>query len=139
MQEVAIMAEIDSMFVVGYYDSFIVDANICIIMEYCQHGDLFNAIKKQNGKPFANNFLWKVFIHICLGIHYLHHKNVIHRDIKSLNVFLTKDNSAKLGDFGNIKKIEEENLDETSPSQASDGGHLRPIGEETEHETDAEA
>ena len=46
MQEVAIMAEIDSMFVCGYYDSFIVDANICIIMEYCQHGDLFNAIKK---------------------------------------------------------------------------------------------
>ena len=100
------MAEIDSHFVVGYFDSFITATNsICIVMEYCQHGDLCNAIKKQNGKSFANNFLWKVFIHICLGVHYLHARNVIHRDIKSLNVFLTQDNSAKLGDFGNIKKI----------------------------------
>lgn len=49
-----------------------------------------------------------MFIHICLGMHYLHARNVIHRDIKSLNVFLTKDNSAKLGDFGNIKKIKDE-------------------------------
>ena len=106
MQEVTIMAEIDSHFVVGYFDSFITATNsICIVMEYCQHGDLCNAIKKQNGKSFANNFLWKVFIHICLGVHYLHARNVIHRDIKSLNVFLTQDNSAKLGDFGNIKKI----------------------------------
>lgn len=106
MQEVTIMAEIDSHFVVGYYDSFITESNaICILMEYCQHGDLCAAIKKQNGKAFANNFLWKVFIHICLGVHYLHARNIIHRDIKSLNVFLTQDNSAKLGDFGNIKKI----------------------------------
>ena len=35
----------------------------------------------------------------------MHHKDVIHRDIKSLNVFLTQDNSAKLGDFGNIKQL----------------------------------
>ena len=90
MQEVTIMAEIDSHFVVGYFDSFITATNaICIVMEYCQHGDLCNAIKKQSGKSFANNFLWKVFIHICLGVHYLHARNVIHRDIKSLNVFLT--------------------------------------------------
>lgn len=108
MGEIQIMAEVDSHFVVGYYDSFITEQTICIVMEYCQHGDLEMAIKKQKGKQFANNFLWKVFIHICLGIHYLHSRNVIHRDLKSLNVFLTKDNSAKLGDFGSIKRVKEE-------------------------------
>ena len=106
LQEGMIMGELDSHFVVGYYDSYITEKlALCIVMEYCQHGDLCGAIKKQNGKSFANNFLWKVFIHICLGVQCLHARNVIHRDIKSLNVFLTQDNSAKLGDFGNIKKI----------------------------------
>jgi len=31
-------------------------------MEYCQHGDLNTYIKKQNGKGFVDNFIWKVFI-----------------------------------------------------------------------------
>ena len=125
MQEIQIMAEIDSHFVVGYYDSFITERTICIIMEYCQHGDLSMAIKKQKGKQFANNFLWKVFIHVCLGMHYLHAQNVIHRDIKSLNIFLTKDNSAKIGDFGNIKRVQPpKNL-----SGEGDNG-LERIGEE---------
>ena len=58
---------------------------------------------------------------------------MIHRDIKSLNVFLTKDNSAKIGDFGNIKRVKEE---EPRPRN-DDGvvGVLSSIGEETE--TDA--
>ena len=65
-------------------------------------------------------------------MHYLHARNVVHRDIKSLNVFLTKDNSAKIGDFGNIKRVKEE------PRPRNDDGVvgvLSSIGEETE--TDA--
>ena len=65
-------------------------------------------------------------------MHYLHARNVVHRDIKSLNVFLTKDNSAKIGDFGNIKRVKEE---EPRPRN-DDGvvGVLSSIGEETETE-----
>ena len=133
MEEIAIMAEVDSHFMVGYYDSFITEQTICIIMEYCQHGDLCHAIKKQKGKYFPNNFLWKVFIHICLGMHYLHARNVIHRDIKSLNVFLTKDNSAKLGDFGNIKRVKDKKEEDASPTTAlnEESKGLASIGEET--------
>lgn len=40
------------------------------------------------------------FIDICEAIRYIHAKDIIHRDIKSPNVFLTQDDSAKLGDFG---------------------------------------
>lgn len=130
MQEIATLAELDSHFVVGYCDSFIDGTCINIIMEYCQHGDLCTCIKKQNGRPFATNFIWKVFIHICLGMHYLHSKNVIHRDLKSLNIFLTKDNSAKIGDLGNARKLE----------VSSDGeSGLGKIGEEVERDEDQDS
>ena len=115
MQEIELLAELDSHFIVGYHDSFIDDTRINIIMEYCQHGDLSTYIKKQNGKHLIDNFIWKVFIHICLGLHYLHTKSgIIHRDIKSLNIFLTKDNSAKIGDLGNCQRLAEEKKEVTN-------------------------
>ena len=46
MQEIRIMAEVDTHFIVGYHDSFITDQTICIVMQYCQNGDLCSAIKK---------------------------------------------------------------------------------------------
>jgi len=54
-----------------------------------------------------------MFIQICLGLYYLHSKNIIHRDLKTLNIMLSKDNWAKIGDFGAAKKFEDmpKNLD----------------------------
>jgi len=94
------LGELDYLFVVGYLDAFIEDTKINIIMEYCQNGDLQSYIKRQNGKLFTDNFIWKVFIQICLGVHYLHSKGILHRDLKTLNILLGKDKEAKIGDFG---------------------------------------
>jgi NIMA (never in mitosis gene a)-related kinase len=59
---------------------------------------------EKNKKPFVNNFIWKVFIHTCLGIHCLHSQNIVHRDLKTLNIFLAKDKTAKIGDFGEARE-----------------------------------
>ena len=104
--EIELLATLESAYIVGYYDSFIEDTKINIIMEYCQHGDLQSYIKRQNGKPFTDNFIWRTFIHICLGVYYLHAQDIIHRDLKTLNILLAKDNQAKIGDFGAAKKLE---------------------------------
>jgi len=66
--EVEMLQKIDYSFIVGYIDSFIEGQQINIIMEYCHHHDLSGYIKKQNGKPFVENFVWKVFIQIALGV-----------------------------------------------------------------------
>lgn len=66
-----------------------------------------------SGRPFVDNIIWKIFIHIALGLEYLHSQNIIHRDLKSLNIFMMKDGVAKVGDLGCAKKLEKDEIDES--------------------------
>ena len=101
------MNSVNSHFIVGYKDSYIQGTKVFIVMEYCQKGDLFT-YKEKNKKPFVDNVIWKNFIHICMGLFHLHSKGIVHRDLKTLNIFLTKEGVAKIGDFGEARKIIEE-------------------------------
>jgi len=75
-------------------------------MEYCEHGDLHSYLKKlKNNKYLSENVVWKFFIQISLGVHHLHHHNILHRDLKTLNIFLTKENNIRIGDLGVAKMM----------------------------------
>lgn len=106
--EIELLSSFDCPHIVGYYGQFRNDTEICIVMEFCAHNDLCGFIKRQGKRPLAENWVWKVFIQIALGIQYMHAKDVIHRDIKSLNIFLTKDNSARVGDVGASRRLDKE-------------------------------
>jgi serine/threonine protein kinase len=80
-------------------------------MEYADDGDLFQKIKKQQkNKMYTNeDEIWKIFIQCLRGLKALHDLHIMHRDLKSANVFLYKDNTAKLGDL-NVSKVAKQGL-----------------------------
>ena len=43
------------------------------------------------------------------GLETLHSNNILHRDLKSANIFLTNDNKVKLGDL-NVSKVAKQGL-----------------------------
>nr|XP_060642782.1 serine/threonine-protein kinase Nek3 [Anolis sagrei ordinatus] len=86
--------------IVTFAESFEVDGHLYIVMEYCDDGDLMQKIKLQKEKLFPENTILEWFTQICLGVKYIHDKRVLHRDIKSKNIFLTQHGKVKLGDFG---------------------------------------
>jgi NIMA (never in mitosis gene a)-related kinase len=65
-------------------------------------GDLHRIISKHRSmkKSIDENFVWKIAYHVLKGLSTLHKQKILHRDIKSANIFLTKDQShIKLGDM----------------------------------------
>ena len=81
-----------------------------IVMEYANDGDLSKKIKTQKQKTYGDKYfseekILQYFDQICRGLQYIHSKNIIHRDIKTQNIFLMKNGKVKIGDFGISKAL----------------------------------
>ena len=74
---------------------------INIVLEYAEGGTLKEKLNGENNIEENTLIFW--LIQICLGLSYLHKKNIIHRDIKPENIFLTKTGLIKIGDLGLAK------------------------------------
>lgn len=86
--------------IVGCYDILKKDDDICIILEYCDSGDLRNILKK----PIREKYAQFYFTQLVNGLKYLEKKNIIHRDIKPKNILLTDNRKLlKIADFGFAK------------------------------------
>lgn len=108
MNEVRILASIYHPNLIGFKECFFdEDSNtVNIIMEYADDGDIENKILeyKSMKKTFPEDKIWSYLIQILFGLKKLHDNNIMHRDLKSANIFLTKDGKIKLGDF-NVSKF----------------------------------
>ncbi|XP_058694962.1 serine/threonine-protein kinase Nek1 isoform X2 [Poecile atricapillus] len=99
-REVAVLANMKHPNIVLYRESFEENGCLYIVMDYCEGGDLFKKINAQKGIPFSEDQILDWFVQICLALKHIHDRKILHRDIKSQNIFLTKDGTIQLGDFG---------------------------------------
>ena len=73
-------------------------------MDYADGGDLYKLIKNQKGVHFTEEQILDWFVQISLALKHIHDRKILHRDIKTQNIFLTSRKLIKLGDFG-ISKV----------------------------------
>ncbi|KAJ3030059.1 Protein kinase [Rhizophlyctis rosea] len=102
VNEILVMKESQHPNIVNYLDSFLVKSELWVVMEFMEGGPLTDIID--------NNSMTEAQISaICLetvkGLHHLHNRNIIHRDIKSDNVLLDAEGHVKITDFGFCAKL----------------------------------
>ena len=83
-------------------------------MEYADNGDVFQKICNYQKREtyIKEKKIWYVFIQIVRGLKALHDRKILHRDMKSANIFLYRDMQAKLGGL-NVSKIVKKGLSYT--------------------------
>ena len=113
LNEVRILASVKSPFVISYKEAFIEEETetLCIVMEYADKGDLYQKILhlKKIGCLIEEIDAWKIFIQMVRGLKSLHDLKILHRDLKSANIFLFSDGTAKIGDL-NVSKVAQKGL-----------------------------
>jgi NIMA (never in mitosis gene a)-related kinase len=108
LNEVRLLASINSNYVISYKEAFFdeKDSTLGIVMEFADRGDLYQKIveHKKSAMFFEETDIWRIFIQLVKGLKALHDLKILHRDLKSANVFLLSDGTAKLGDL-NVSKV----------------------------------
>ena len=121
--ETNILSDLNNPLIVKYYKTFNEDDALFILMEYMDNGDL-NGIYKANKtleKPIPEEKLYDIFIQSMKALSFIHSKNLIHRDIKPDNLFITVDGNVRLGDFGVSAVLQDEdNKDEKNFSNVNE-------------------
>ncbi|KAG2382327.1 hypothetical protein C9374_005529 [Naegleria lovaniensis] len=104
LNEVKVLSSLQHPNIVKYVDSFTEGGKLNIVMEYASQGDLYEKIKLQKSTLFPEEKILDWFIQICMAVKYIHDRRILHRDLKTQNIFIAADGTVKLGDFG-ISKV----------------------------------
>ncbi|XP_060117388.1 serine/threonine-protein kinase Nek9 isoform X1 [Heteronotia binoei] len=108
LNEIVILALLQHDNIIAYYNHFMDNTTLLIELEYCNGGNLYDKILRQKDKLFDEEMVVWYLFQIVSAVSCIHREGILHRDIKTLNIFLTKANLIKLGDYGLAKKLNSE-------------------------------
>jgi len=94
--------------VVRFRQVFVRSGWLCLVMDFADGGDLCAAVKERarSKQPFEESAVLECFSQVADAVNYVHNQKMVHRDIKSRNVFLCRTGRALLGDFGLVRLLE---------------------------------
>lgn len=108
LNEVKILASVEHPNIISFKEAFMDEESesLWIVMEYADAGDAYQLMcsLRDANKWFTEEEIWRIFIQTVRGLQQLHDMKIMHRDLKSANIFLFSDGLVKLGDL-NVSKI----------------------------------
>ncbi|CAD8112879.1 unnamed protein product [Paramecium primaurelia] len=102
--EVRLLQKLRHPNIVAYKDSYLDrEQYLNIVMIHCEGGDIYQKIRNKKSFPESQILDW--FAQMTLALCYLHDQKILHRDLKTQNIFL-KNGRVRLGDFGIAKVLD---------------------------------
>ncbi|GBE87337.1 Pkinase-domain-containing protein [Sparassis crispa] len=98
MREIKLLQSLRHANVVRLYEMLVSNGSVYMVFEYMDH-DL-TGVLSQTQFTFSPAHLKSFCRQMLAGLAYLHHKGVIHRDIKGSNILINNRGELKLADFG---------------------------------------
>ena len=116
LNEVRLLYSLNHPNIIGYIDAFYDNPSFSlnIVMEFADGGDLSKLIENNKKKHvnFEEKIIWEWIFQLLNGLLYLHTNHIMHRDLKSANIFLMKNGLLKIGDL-NVSKLSKNNYART--------------------------
>ena len=83
---------VDHTAVVGCRECFVDGDHLCMVLEYCEGGDLSSRIARarEDDEPFSEEQVLAWFVQLALALHHVHWRGLLHRDVKAQNVFISR-------------------------------------------------
>jgi NIMA (never in mitosis gene a)-related kinase len=109
--EIQLLSRLSHPNIIQYVTHFNEDDVVHIVTTFCNGGDLSQVIeaRKESKSSMDEDVILDIFIQLAMAVDYCHSLRVMHRDLKASNVFITRKNVVKLGDFG-IAKVLDANM-----------------------------
>ncbi|CAG0897254.1 unnamed protein product [Cyprideis torosa] len=105
--EANVLSRLNHPFIVRYNESLQSPTSLVLVMEYLEGGNMAEFLASRDEKLLPECDVLRFFSQLVLGLSHIHGQNILHRDLKTQNIFMDKfHRTAKIGDFGISKVLE---------------------------------